>query len=184
MDMSKIVCASNGVHFEYSPAMPQHLRPRDPSTGRKFVPVEAHTVSSYPTELKKKVALLLHFRKYLLEHWQKAVADGSALPQEIASISAGGPTSGLVFLKKWLRTEHAAVFRLSDRTVQACFFDGSSVAVSPDCGAAMFTDKHSARSHHLLATIATTGSQSVLKRLRYVKDLLAGLVHAPTTSSA
>ncbi|KAA0176329.1 hypothetical protein FNF27_02026 [Cafeteria roenbergensis] len=180
MDLSKIVCASDGLHFEYCPAMPHGERPRDPVTGRRFVPSEAHTTEEYPAALQKKVTLLLHFRKYLLEHWERSVADGSAPEEEVRSIRAGSRTSGLVYLKKWLRTEHAAVFRLSDRTVQACFFDGSAVALSPDATGAMFTDKHGVRSRHALATVAEKGGPSVVKRLRYVKDLLNGLVQGAT----
>jgi len=176
MDLSKIVTASDGHAFEYCPALPHEDRPRDPSTGRRVSPVERHTTSDYPESLKKKVTLLLHFRKYLLEHWQRAVDDGSALQEEVASIAAGSAGRGLVYLRKWLRTEHAAVFRLSDRTVQACFFDGSSVTLSPDAAGAIFTDKLGRRSRHELATVAEQGGPSVVKRLRYVKDLLASLV--------
>lgn len=179
MDLSKIVCASNGLHFEYCPAMAHEDRPRDPTTGRRFVPSETHTTETFPPALQKKVTLLLHFRKYLLEHWERSVEDGSAPDEEVRSIRAGSRTSGLVYLKKWLRTEHAAVFRLSDRTVQACFFDGSAVALSPDASGAMFTDKHGVRTRHALATVAEKGGPSVVKRLRYVKDLLNGLVQGP-----
>ena len=42
---------------------------------------------------------------------------------------------------------------------------------------AIFTDKRGRRSHHELARVMHSGSPSVVKRLRYVKDLLSKLVH-------
>jgi serine/threonine protein kinase len=176
MDMSKIVCASDGLHVEYWPAVPHDERPRDPLTGKRYIPHESFTTEEYPAELKKKITLLTHFRQYLLDHWKQATESGSALPEEIESVARGSPTSGLVYLKKWLRTEHAAVFRLSDRTVQACFFDGSSVTLNPDSSGAVFTDKHNMRSHHRLSDVMHGGNPSVVKRLNYVKDLLSRLV--------
>lgn len=183
-DLTKIVMSSDGVHFEYVPDLPHDQRPRDPATGRRIVPPQAHTVDSYPADLKKKVTLLVHFRGYLLEHWRKATEDGSALPADVTSVATGSGASGLVFMKRWLHTDHAAVFRLSDRTVQAAFFDGSSVVLSPDAASVIFTDKRGERSAHPLASVMTSGRRDVVKRLRYVRDLLARLVNPPGAAGA
>jgi polo-like kinase 1 len=61
--------------------------------------------------LKKKVTLLQHFRSYLLEQQKRAEDNGEVDP-------LGNNNDGLVYMKKWIRTKHAMLFRLSDGTVQ------------------------------------------------------------------
>ncbi len=38
----------------------------------------------------------------------------------------------LTYLKKWVRTRHAILFRLSNRTVQVIFFDHSEILLSSE----------------------------------------------------
>jgi polo-like kinase 1 len=88
-----------------------------------------HSLVDFPKELQKKVTLLQHFRSYL--ETNSAISGGAG--------GAAGPTSGrsanvvdggdvemkeengagktVVYVKKWMRTKHAIMFRLSNKIV-------------------------------------------------------------------
>ena len=74
---------------------------------------ETHCLKDYPTSLEKKVTLLKHFRNYLIEQRNR---DDSA-EDETSHNCFKESTKSTVFLKKWVRTKHAILFRLSNQTV-------------------------------------------------------------------
>jgi len=80
-------------------------------------------LESYPKELHKKVALLQHFKSYL-ENGKKAFYFSESfsypLKPEPAELDEESKKNGLVFVKKWLKTKHAIVFRLNNKIVQVC----------------------------------------------------------------
>ena len=70
-------------------------------------------MSEYPSEreLQKKVTLLQHFRNYLyadskIEFDKETATDNS-----------------YCYVKKWMKTKHAIMFRLSNKIVQVNFTD-------------------------------------------------------------
>ena len=87
------------------------------------VPRSAHLLEKFPSELQKKVTLLKHFRNYLIEQQAKA---GVVVRPAVSD----DPASDMVYLKKWVRTRHAILFHLSNRTVQVCFFDQTELMLS------------------------------------------------------
>jgi hypothetical protein len=60
-----------------------------------------------------------------------------------AATSSSSSTSApyLPHVKNWLRTKHAILFRLSNRTIQVNFQDGSEVLLSSEAAATVFTSK-------------------------------------------
>jgi len=49
--------------------------------------------------------------------------------------------SGGVYVRKWLRTRRAIIFRLSNGTLQLCFFDGSAMLLSGAGGTVTYVDR-------------------------------------------
>lgn len=143
-DSTKIVLSPDGKVFQYI-----ERRRRDSSFGSEHS-TQKHLIDSYPPELQKKVTLLKHFRNYLIEQEKNSVAKDnankgnpngmedivtdamafkSAYAKDVSypitnsdTISVDDDTE-LPFLKKWVRTKHAILFRLSNRTVQVVFYD-------------------------------------------------------------
>ena len=72
-----------------------------------------YEVTKYPEELKKKVTLLNHFHSYLIVESQKKNIENKFKFSENTQ-----QTSPLVYLKKWMKTKHAILFRLSNKIVQ------------------------------------------------------------------
>jgi len=83
----------------------------------------------------------------------------------------------LPFLKKWVRTRHAILFRLSNRTVQVVFFDRSEVLLSSEARIVTFVNKQGVRSEHSLEEVLQTGRTDISKRLKYTKDIMYRLIN-------
>lgn len=97
--------------------------------------------------------------------------DSSRDSSRRASVSAYLP-----HVKNWLRTKHAILFRLSNRTIQVNFTDGSEILLSSEAQACVFVDpKTGKRDAYLLAKLPA--DPELLRRLRYVKEVLHQLVH-------
>ena len=136
-DATKIVLEPAGVAFEYI----ERARRSSPAAGGgggggggsaiagDHPPRARHTLDDFPPELQKKVTLLNHFRGYLHELVKKS--EGGDAGPGAAGCGGGGETGAVVeaqgkqqpeaeltFLRKWMRTRNAILFRLSNRTVQ------------------------------------------------------------------
>ena len=83
----------------------------------------------------------------------------------------------LPFLKKWVRTRHSILFRLSNRTVQVVFFDRTEVLLSSEARVVTYLDKQGLRIQHSLDEVLRTGRADITKRLRYTKDIMYRLIH-------
>lgn len=73
-----------------------------------------------------------HFHNYLVE--QKS--DGDCFVD-----SEGNGGSNFVYIKKWVRTKHAILFRLSNQTVQIVFYDQTEILLTPDSRYITYVDK-------------------------------------------
>ena len=179
-DSTKVVLAPEGEAFEY-------VERRKTSEGdRRGDHVrESHTLTTYPSTLQKKVILLKHFRNYLVEQSKRGEEEGgdgvatggiSTGTSAVVSSSSGDDDS-LVYLKKWVRTRHAILFRLSNRTVQVVFFDHTEVLLSAEARSVTYVDKERVRSTHSLASAMGSGGRAdIAKRLKYTKDILHQLI--------
>ena len=93
------------------------------------------------------IPLLKYFKNYLMEHLERGkdeddAADDKTKRSEMkeergavvapaSGAAAAGAEGDCVYVKKWLRTKHAIIFRLSDKTVQVNFFDHTKIILSP-----------------------------------------------------
>ena len=83
------------------------------------------------------------------------------LPEQTGTIgTSASPSSNaepeMPFLKKWVRTRHAILFRLSNRTVQVLFFDRSEVLLSSEARMVTYVNKQG------IEEISTLSSHSEL----------------------
>ena len=107
----------------------------------------------------------------------RAVAETrAAAKKHFASASSPYSAPYLPHVKNWLRTKHAILFRLSNRTIQVNFTDGSEILLSSEAQACVFSrGKTGTRAAHRLASLPA--DPELLRRLRYVKEVLHQLVH-------
>jgi polo-like kinase 1 len=86
-------------------------------------------------------------------------------------------SSDMVFVKKWVRTRHAILFRLSNKTVHVVFFDRSEVMLSSEDRVITYVNKQGSRQEFMLEDVMANGPLEVNKRLRYTKDIMYKLIN-------
>lgn len=197
-DSTKIVLSADGTVFQYIE------RKRKESSSSSEHVVQTHLMENYPMELQKKVTLLRHFRDYLVDQQKSSSTNQSDLGEGMPMIMQAGTITGassavkfgvssatyhgdnengsveeneMPFLKKWVRTRHAILFRLSNRTVQVVFFDRSEVLLSSEARIVTYVSKQGLRSEHSLEEVLQTGRTDIAKRLKYTKDIMYRLIN-------
>eukprot|EP01052_Picozoa_sp_SAG31_P036400 SAG31_NODE_4537_length_3156_cov_1.780831_3_plen_456_part_00 len=159
-DSTKIVLHPDASRVEYVE--------RRKAGGGSYDDKRSFQLASHPAELTKKVTLLKHFKNYLLEH----TPAGQEAP---ASASNGGKDSGsMIYVKKWLRTRHAFIFRLSNKTIQVHFHDHTEIILSSEARVVTYMDKKRHRSTYPLVNIPS--QPDLVKRLKYTKEILYQLI--------
>ena len=105
-DSTKIIIDPNGHTFYY-------YERKAVSTSEKQDVMQTYNLTDFPKDLQKKVTLLQHFRSYL-ENNKEANGDEISSPKSMAQAIPGVSP---VYVKKWMRTKHAIMFRLSNKIV-------------------------------------------------------------------
>lgn len=175
-DSTKTALEANGDTFQYI----ERRKVDDgneasggPVSRRAEATVETFSLSSYPEALKKKVTLLNHFRNYLLEQ-QNSENDNSNINQ--AADPTTSTNTNLVYVKKWVRTKHAILFRLSNQTVQIVFYDQTEILLTPDERYITYVDKNRNRSTYSFTDELIGSSPELEKRLKYSREIISQLV--------
>lgn len=96
-------------------------------------------------------------------------------------------TPNLPLVRKWLRTKHAIVFRLTVGVVQINFFDHTKIIVNEPLDMVTYIGKTGAIVSYNLADIAQSNHPSVEElgsRLSYAADVVGHLVNKGRSSSS
>ena len=151
-DATKIILSSDGVHLEYM----ERVSRRASAALISNPPRHRHTLSDYPSTMEKKVTLLKHFKNYLVAQQTKKRKEGEVpTSEENRSAKRGGPASSMVYVKKWVRTRHAILFRLSNKTVQVTFFDKTEVILLAEAKQVTFINKQRERQTYSLESLVS-----------------------------
>lgn len=168
-DSTKIVLDPNGYHFDYFERR---------SSDRQDIGSQ-HNLTEYPKELQKKVTLLQHFRSYL---------EGTEKPKQndTPGIENGNnpekKVTDVVYVKKWMRTRHAIMFRLSNKVVQVNFQDHTEIMLSSETKVVTYVNKKGERSTYPLSSAMESANLEMVKRLKYTKDILTHMLNANTNT--
>jgi hypothetical protein len=184
-DSTKAVHSADGDEFVYIERRKAGARG---GGGSEIEPISLYTLTNFPEEsLKKKVTLLQHFRSYLLDQQKRAEEAGESEPlasnfeerQDITAVGVGAVDGiPMVFVKKWIKTKHAMLFRLSNGTIQVLFYDMTEVLISSEGKLVTFVDKDKNRFVLSIAEIANKQHGDVSRRLKYAKEILSQLISA------
>ena len=172
-DSSKIILNPNTNKFNYI-----ERRPSD-----KQELISTYSMNDYPKELQKKVTLLHHFKNYL---------EGENNNNEQQNPSNGDNNEGenkdevkdkdkekkpFTYVKKWMRTRHAIMFRLSNKIVQVCFQDKTEIILSSESRVVTYANKRGERTTYPLMTALQMSNYEMTKRLKYTKDILTHMLN-------
>jgi polo-like kinase 1 len=176
-DSSKIILDPKGNNFNY-------IERR--MTDKQEI-IASHTLSEYPKDLQKKVTLLLHFKSYL-------EGDSSSNNKDLNQIGTSNnllknpftteddtknqekKSNTIIYVKKWMRTRHAIMFRLSNKIVQVCFQDHTEIILSSESRVVTYANKKGERSTYPLSSALESNNYEMTKRLKYTKDILTHML--------
>jgi POLO box duplicated region len=167
-DSTKTALEAGGDTFQYVERKKNDLV----DSRRGEVQVTNYTLTEFPDILNKKVTLLKHFRNYLMEQHKQADEQFPSPP----SSDSTQPGHKFVYLKKWMRTKHAILFRLSNQTVQVVFYDQTEVLLTPDDRYITYVDKNHNRATYNFTDDVIGTFPELEKRIKYSRDIMHQLL--------
>ena len=176
-DSSKIILNPETKVFFY-------IERRSPDRQEVIV---THTLDYYPKEtLQKKVTLLQHFKNYLegdnstsskIEDKDKEKEDPAEEKDKNKEKDKEIGEKPFTYVKKWMRTRHAIMFRLSNKIVQVCFQDHTEIILSSESRIVTYVNKKGERSTYPLSSALENSNYEMTKRLKYTKDILTHMLN-------
>jgi len=100
-----------------------------------------YSFGEYPPELKKKIGLFNHFKGYLKDEDE---------PKRQQPTAAALDPRSLVYIKRWFRSKHAVIFRMSNKTVQVIFIDQTEVIINSVAKSVIYYNKNHERFDYLI----------------------------------
>lgn len=130
---------------------------------------QIYHIDSYPESLKKKITLIKYFRQYLEK--------SNAKPEEMDQVEGIESSDSVsIYVKRWMRTKHAVIFRLSNKTVQVCFRDNTEIILSSEAKLVTYKDEKQDKETFSLSKFIEVHNPEVAKRLKYTKEILKKLI--------
>lgn len=163
-DYTKIVYSPKTEYFEY---LERNQNDRSDQ-------LKCYRLSNYPKELHKKVTLLLHFRSFL-ESIKPPVTYYTEAAEEVPKDTREPP---MVYLKKWMKTRHANLLRLSNKIVQVEFSDKTEIILSSESKMVTYVNKKGERQRHSISNAVESDNSEMAKRLKYTKEILTHMLNS------
>jgi polo-like kinase 1 len=128
--------------------------------------IHEYTLTEAPEELKKKISLLQYFKNYLETDIEvNYTKNDEKIP---------------VYLKKWMITRHAIIFRLSSRSVQFNFLDHSQLTLNCDLRIVTFSNKKGNKIRLKLVEAIKSKNIEITRRLKYTRDAIKHMIKFKT----
>ena len=146
--------------------------------------IQTHTMNDFPKDLQKKVTLLQHFKNYLEgenptpskteDKPDQKTDENTKKTEDNKDETSEKP---FTYVKKWMRTRHAIMFRLSNKIVQVCFQDHTEIILSSESRIVTYVNKKGERSTYPLSSALENSNYEMTKRLKYTKDILTHMLN-------
>jgi polo-like kinase 1 len=121
--------------------------------------VFTYDINQVPEKMYKKFALLQHFKSYL-----EADEDKNA--------NLNNDSGEIHYVKKWLRTKRAILFRFANKNVQVCFQDKTEVIISNEDKTMTYVNKRHERVSMPMNKALESNEPDMAKRVKYTRDIL------------
>ena len=160
-DFTKIIINPMGMNFMYI----------ERKNNERIDIITQHSFNEeFNKDLQKKVTLIQHFKSYLLN-------EDKSNPIK-KSESNNIQKDNLVYVKKWIRTKHAILFRLSNKIVQICFLDSTEIILKGEYKMVTYINKKNEKLNYPLSTAMESDNKEMTKRLKYTKDILTHMLNS------
>jgi polo-like kinase 1 len=170
-DTSKIVLDPAGDVFHY-------LEKQDEN---KVEVMSIFRIDNYPEYISKKVILLNYFKDILtgtkLEVLKSDFDKKGDILQNLVKetntkLENPNQSQIFVYLKKWLRTNCATIFRLSNKICQIIFNDQTQILICSETKEVTYLNKLHEEETEFLVNAMESKNLEMVKRLEYTKEIL------------
>ena len=117
---------------------------------------QEYSLTNYPSEIQKKITILQHFNKNM-------------------KVEKYNNEENAPYIKKWLSTSVASIFRFSNRTVHVIFHDKSELVILGQKTNIIFLESGEQK-WYPVSHISETGNQELIRKMRFTKEILTGMV--------
>ena len=139
--------------------------------GNNFIYIEKNEKYSshmlfdkFNNNMSQKVNILQKFKGFLLEE--------SKDDNKFVILEGGINAMQFIYIKKFVRTKHAVLFRLSNLTVQISFYDNTEIILSKESKKVTYANKKREIICYPLSVAFDTNNKEMIKRLKYTKKIL------------
>ena len=139
--------------------------------GNNFIYIEKNEKYSshmlfdkFNNNMSQKVNILQKFKGFLLEE--------SKDDNKFVILEGGINAIQFIYIKKFVRTKHAVLFRLSNLTVQISFYDNTEIILSKESKKVTYVNKKREIICYPLSVAFDTNNKEMIKRLKYTKKIL------------
>jgi len=146
-----------------------------------------------PKELQKKIIIFQQFKKYFDEDKEKkekekesksspnkakkkkSSEDKNPKPKEEEKEKKEETKGEIVFLRKWMKTSHAIIFRLSNKTIQVTFKDQTEIILFNDI--VCYKDKNKNVRIYKIDEAFNSCNFEMNKRIKYVQNIFTKIIN-------
>ena len=147
-------------------------------------------LKDYPYNLKTKVKLFIEFKKFLEEDDKLKKNEKQQSPtkknkkkieekqEETKNVEADFSSvdfkeSDFIFVKKWMKTRHAIIFRFSNKLIQTIFKDKTQLLIHAFNNCVTYINKNEEKFVFELDKVFESNNYEVVRRVKYIKEILA-----------
>ena len=123
------------------------------------------------------MTLLQHFKSYLEQNYDQQEKEQLIQNKMLSAANKQQYPPGSVYVKKWMRTKHAIMFRLSNKIVQVNFQDHTEILLNSENRYVTYVNKKGERSTMPLNQALDSNNAEMTKRLKYTKDILTHMLN-------
>ena len=140
-------------------------------------------MNDYPNNLKEKVNSLQYFIKYLEEEDNsnkiKNIKENKKKnKKKKKDIKKKLDEKKIIYIDAWFKTNHAFLFRFSNKILQVYFKDKTEMILSFKKGIAVYVNKMGKNSTYSLETISEDSNQEIKKKIKYIKDTITYILES------
>ena len=85
--------------------------------------------------------------------------------------------SDFIFIKKWMNTKHAIIFRFSNKIIQTIFKDKTQIIIHGLINKVTYINKKEEKFVYLLNKVFESNNYEMIRRVKYIKEILEHMVN-------
>ena len=133
---------------------------------KKFVYIDDNTckeydINKYDSSLNKKVTLLKHFHKYLMNKYDINM-----------NTYNNSNDFDKIYVREWVKTKYAILFKFNNKNYQINFTDNTQLIFISNVKKVIFINKNNNKIIYDLNDALNSNDKGLSKRIKYTKELL------------